>query len=323
MDEDTSKSHLQLKADLLEQDHRIFNLLRVLFAEKGKWPKNDLRHQALHKALVWQILFRFIGFAAIGGIVAIVSLAAVLYQSYLLRQQNNYLLDQIKTDQIDRHMQILLADADEYTNYQKEYSLGVLISAHRAINADSTKHVNLRGVDLRGANLSGMDLRYVDFSTASLSGANLSHADLTGAILFSTDLSGRGHNFSWSNMNGPNAHGDTTFFHTKLKNADLSGAFLDGAIFYKADLSGITIDPHQPEDYETVYTQERSEALAYGLFINCIGLREKQLSMLKNCYFDENGLETYINKFDLSRYSGDEKYHFTNRAFFLRSLIDE
>jgi uncharacterized protein YjbI with pentapeptide repeats len=113
------------------------------------------------------------------------------------------------------------------------------------------KHLDLSGLDFKGARLNRSDVFGTD-----LSNANLSSSDLAGARLDRTVLTFA--NFSGANLEGatlmrPTIYSDLrsdwreapVFDNANLRGVRLTGR-IDGASFKSADLSGFDFSPHDP-----------------------------------------------------------------------------
>lgn len=84
----------KVEVELVEQEHRLFPVVTNYLWRKRKWEKNDKRRIASAKALIIRILFSPAVMAATGGVIALLSIAFVGYQSWLLHQQNHKFDDQ-------------------------------------------------------------------------------------------------------------------------------------------------------------------------------------------------------------------------------------
>jgi len=212
--EDKDKERLSaLECSLIEQDHRLFNVLDNFFIQRKSWALDDPKRKAATKALFWRIFFSPMTVATAGGFVAIFTLI-ILYQqnsilvdqNSLISEQNVFFQEQIKkqNEQMDvqksqwvaqRRAQLLdilysdtLNDSKGSNVRAKSEAVLAFINLERA--KDKDKLVDLSSINLKGANLKGANLSRLDLSQANLEGTILQNVNFEGSILDSASFVG-------------------------------------------------------------------------------------------------------------------------------------
>ncbi|WP_109300156.1 hypothetical protein [Aquimarina sp. AU474] len=82
-----------LEVRLLEQEHRPLIIIKN-FINRRQWPKNDPRRKAVFASMIWRLFFSPAVIAASGGFIALVSLGVLVWQTTILREQNNKIVEQ-------------------------------------------------------------------------------------------------------------------------------------------------------------------------------------------------------------------------------------
>lgn len=86
---------VEFEAELMRQEHRLFNILRNFFSRK-RFPTDDPRRQAIIEAVLWRVCIALAPTAIAGGasVVAIVGLIVALHANWLVQEQNSMLKEQ-------------------------------------------------------------------------------------------------------------------------------------------------------------------------------------------------------------------------------------
>ncbi|MBQ4803162.1 hypothetical protein J8L88_09905 [Aquimarina sp. MMG015] len=91
--EEIKKQISDLETKLLEQEHRPLTILRN-YSNRNKYPKGDPRRRAVFVSFFWRMFFSPGVIATGGGIIALISLVLLFWQSKILIQQNGLIVDQ-------------------------------------------------------------------------------------------------------------------------------------------------------------------------------------------------------------------------------------
>lgn len=94
MDEEKIKkqglSNIELEALLLQQEHRIFQVLRNFIVNRKQYDKDDPRRAACKTALIYALIFKMLPRTAMGavGVATIVALVLSYYSLETIKKQN-------------------------------------------------------------------------------------------------------------------------------------------------------------------------------------------------------------------------------------------
>jgi len=212
----------KIEVKLIEQEHRLFNVLENYFINRKKWDINDPRRTAATKALFWKIFFSPGTIAATGGIVATITLFVLFQQNSLFKEQNQimskqnqFFQTQIKQQEQQYDLQrrtdlISILYGDGYDSRTKSEALLEFVELEKKRVADDSvrivkkvldEKINLSGsnlssvilegqkltnINFEGANFYRANLQAVDFSGSNLAEANMQSTLLDGAILTNT-----------------------------------------------------------------------------------------------------------------------------------------
>jgi hypothetical protein len=192
-------NEVDLEARLISQEHRGFHVVKT-FVERRKWEEGDARRDAARSALIWWALSPTTAGIAIGGVVAVGSLIALLWQNLLMVEQNSFLQQQIQETQrqfeAQRRTQVIAylyeeaggrpqanprtrAEAfSELLSLERLRSKRTIgeQSERRDATATPAKAIVLNGIRLDRTRLD--DTMGLDLSNVSLNGANFSGAEL-------------------------------------------------------------------------------------------------------------------------------------------------
>ncbi|MCD4654258.1 pentapeptide repeat-containing protein [bacterium] len=298
------KEIAQLKADLLEQEHRLYYVLKAYFIDRKDWAKDDPRQLAVKKALIFRIIFSPTTVAAIGGILAILSLILLLHQNILIdkqntliKEQNRFFQNQILYDDIERHTKVVYGDSDTYPHGRKIISLRRLIYSLRTINSNSDSKINLANANLSGLDLSEMDLSNIDFTDTDFRGANFTDVNLKGSILIGCSLTPL--NYSDSSFRGvlheaANGWVPSLFINTNIEAVDFSLATVDNAIFIDVNMKDVVYRKEDPIREESVGYDNYS--FSDSVFINPINLSSeiKESFYNQGAIFGEENLSHFV-----------------------------
>ena len=241
---------LQLK--LIEQEHRTVVLLKLFFWDSRDWAEDDRRHAALKTALVMRLFFSPTTAAAAGGLIGILSVGVLVWQTRLVERQIAAQKEQHTTterrqreqDYYVRHAALIKTLYDTRpcavgeiparnetlcpasSSRARAAAALALVEMERAVRENPgdwsdvmpTEETDLSKADLRGANLAG-----VHFSNVSLAGADLQGATLRNAVF-------RGANLIGANLAKAKAQ-RADFADAELRGANLTGTQLQLAEF--------------------------------------------------------------------------------------------
>lgn len=215
--EDDNKRISELEEKLVEQEHRLPNILYNFFVLRNKWSTDDPRRDAAVRALIWRLLFSSLSITAASGMLTILIL---LYQNKimadqndLIREQNSYFQSQIEKQNEQNGLQKRQIEEQRLqwvgqrraellaTLYGERNALGGAVNIRAKVeavhafiqlerNGNANLIVDLSSIDLEGANLSGADFSNVDLSQSNLKATVLKGADFTSAILEDAALDG-------------------------------------------------------------------------------------------------------------------------------------
>ncbi len=238
---DNEGSIQEIRAKLIEQEHRAFSVLRNFFIERKKWPEGDPRRDAAFKALLWRIFFSPGTAAAVGGVIAIMSLIALATQIYLQDQANRELRTQFEL----RRRTELVAILWDRSGPNGCPSINARMRSEALIEFVSGERIRGAEIDLTFSQLSDvvvqktLSLAGADLTAANLHRAQLPNVDLRSARLAGAKMASAG--LAFANLEHANLQGATATF-TNLQDTNLRGALLNGGKFYGADLSSANLD---------------------------------------------------------------------------------
>ena len=88
-----------LRSELYEQDHRLFVVAKRFFIDRKKLHKGDKTRDAITKSLLYALLFSPATIAIAGGTLGLASLGVLIWQNYLISEQNsNFRAEIVKRD---------------------------------------------------------------------------------------------------------------------------------------------------------------------------------------------------------------------------------
>jgi len=223
-----------IEARLIEQDHRPIHIITTFLKARRELPHNDPRLEAALKAMLWRVFFSPGTLAATGGLIALISVAVLVWQNYLIREQNEFLKQEIIQTQISNETEIIFSDYDLYPPERKTIAALELIRLSKIL--DPYRQVKLNGAKLAGANFSSEHLENIDFSGADLRGVNFNGAKIENILFENVNFSiyqreSYGSmityytNFSYASVE------NSYFFKTNLYHVDFSYSDLTGTIF--------------------------------------------------------------------------------------------
>ncbi|MDH7444665.1 hypothetical protein [Aquimarina sp. 2201CG14-23] len=97
--EEIIKQISEIETKLLEQEHRPLVIIKN-FINRNQYEKGDPRRKAIYSSFIWRLFFSPGVMAASGGLIALISLGILIWQSSIMIKQNNLVLDQnIKINQ--------------------------------------------------------------------------------------------------------------------------------------------------------------------------------------------------------------------------------
>lgn len=176
----------QLEERLLEQEHRPVAAIRNLICVLPTLPKGDKRRRAIIFSVFWALFFSPGGVAVAGSAVAIVTVALLAWQNYLIFDSNQLLLTQIQAEervalQSQRLESIRDLYGEEPAALRSEALLTLTTITTRLLELvpDST-HLVRR--DLRGANLENCVLDYKEVENFDFTGARFSNASIASGV---------------------------------------------------------------------------------------------------------------------------------------------
>jgi uncharacterized protein YjbI with pentapeptide repeats len=237
----------QVEARFIAQEHRFPHIIFNFWARRA-WSIDDPRRAAAVQALVWRAFSPGTAAVAGGGIVAVATLAILVWQTSLIGEQNRYFAEQNTKlqQQIDtqaaqdlgRRRTEIIANLYERSTSNlaglstpranartRSESVREFLSLERS-RLGLGSRLNLQGALLQNTTLEGLDFSNTDLMMASLdnttfAGANLDDCDLRAAIFLNANLPG-------ASMRRVNLEG-CDLQAARLGNADLRGAVLNSA----------------------------------------------------------------------------------------------
>lgn len=255
-----------LEARLIEQDHRFIPVIARYLISRRQFSVDDPRRDAAFRALLWSLFFSPATVAISGTLVAVITLAVLVWQNILVREQTEFLRQQIESQrQIDnqavRNRAIEQIFGPEFADNPRVRAEAVrsLVTIERAriasrANALPTDWINLDQANLADVWLDSADLRKSSFRKSMLRQAKLNSARLDGmsmrfSFADSADFIGsdlRNATIVFSNLVGAqfekaNLQG-TLFSACNLEDSDFSGANLAGATFVRSQLRGANLN---------------------------------------------------------------------------------
>lgn len=253
MEEQETKARLvEFEARLIAQDHRLLSVLNNFFIERRKWPAGDPRREASVRALIWCIFFSPGTVAVAGASIGLATLAVLIWQNTLIKQQNDYFQAQVAQQQQQIESQDRIVKQSQRSDairviYGSEYAenprvkseavrtLVVLERSNIAEGANvlSSDYVNLHDANLDRLHIERFDLRKVSFRNSKLRGAALMSVDLRGSAFFYADL---------AKVNLFRSDLRETFWNSAdLSEASLEEANLEGANMVNVKLRGANL----------------------------------------------------------------------------------
>jgi len=231
MDRELENKIEELESKLIEQEHRPFVILQNYFINRQKWPKNNKKRSAALKALVWSIFFSPFAIALTGGIIAILTLATLLWQNSIIKDQNSIINDQ------NNFFQKQIIQVDNQYKFQRQTVLKSILYSdkenHRLKRDALIEYLNLqrlaydtieeynpeksyRPIDLKGVNLDSVDMSDVDLSNVDFGDSSFIYANF-----FATNFS---NSWFWRTTFKDATFTDCTFTRTRFYGMDISGS---------------------------------------------------------------------------------------------------
>lgn len=181
------KKMIELEKNLIEQEHRPLHII-TNYLKREQYAKKDPRRLATSKAFVWRLLFSPTTMAAAtGGTIAIVSIFYLAWQTHLLRDQNQLIKNQ------NRFFKTQILGDDIRSNRDIMYNSNSIYSKPQVFNAileyqknrtllDSTKRVEIIGIDLKRLTISGdYNAENIDFINVDFRGAQMNNINFKGS----------------------------------------------------------------------------------------------------------------------------------------------
>ena len=314
---DIENKIVKVEAELLEQEHRPFQLIWNFLDRKNRWKsKDDIRHKAVIKAIFWRFIFSPTTMAVIStGIVGFLTLFFMFRQTTLLEKQN--LLFEIQNKRIEQQTHLIEADRrsaqifimgevladinkelEDYNNINRTLSntlVGRIISLSRAMKAyrylDDDSLIKTPLSPERGQLLISLLESRIDsgfLQRRIMNGCDFRQSELIGADLYKANLQNtfmQGANFESANLNFSNLSGAqlqySNFEYAELSGAKFNYTKLNGANLKNASLGGSKLYHTQLMNsnlYNTDFTRCVLEAVSLeGANMNGASLYETNL----------------------------------------------
>lgn len=222
----------------------IYALVRA-WRNEGRLPERELTNVVAAVLMRWS---RIGTFTILGAIVAIASVGVLIWQNYLIREQN---AQQAQIFNTSRRAELIatiynrreceaenIEDCPPLASKRARVEAAIaFIGLERAENPDSQP--NLKEIDLSHANLFLVDFEDVMLEDANLQGAVLYRANLQGAFLWRANLQNA--ILSGADLDGANlmeTNLQDAYLGNNLRGVDLMDANLQGASLGGADLTG-------------------------------------------------------------------------------------
>ncbi len=222
---------IELESRLIEQDHRPVQVIATYLKERSR-ERDDPRRKSALRAILWRLFFSPGVLAASGGLIAVVTASILVWQNFLIRDQNAFFQQQIVFDQLSLASSVIYSPEGQHSSGRKRTALVSFVRSHRQLFPDLS--VDLSGAVLPGVNLDGVDLARVDFNGADLRGISLKEANLASSHFENCDLSmyrlkiGTQEQDLYSDLRYANL-ADTRFVACNFYHADLSYSNMKGA----------------------------------------------------------------------------------------------
>lgn len=191
------------------------------FNNKGKIPKEETGK------LVASLIRRSTFLASIGFIVALLPIAVLSYQTYVLNSQNKILVNNLKHEEKNYKLEITknLFNADRLKEEEfKEY----LRIENK--NRNTSEVINFSNINLDNINLPWVEINGADFRNSSLKDSFLDYATLLDVDFESSNLSHA--KLSDANLDKVN------FKKTKLLSVDFRNSKMRNVVFNENNISG-------------------------------------------------------------------------------------
>lgn len=262
------EERIELEARFIEQEHRLVKIA-VSFYETRSLPTTDPRRQAAVRALIWRLFSPSTVVVATGGTIAAGTLVVLLWQTTLIKEQNQYFKEQNDKLQVQIDLQRQQGNTQRRTEliaslYDRN---GIAPNADSRTRAEAVKEL----VALERSRIpidQHVDLERALLVDVSLVGADMAKVRLTGCTLHNADFSG-------ANLRGADFRG-AQVGSEKQNPAQLSGADVSDADFEGVDLTGV---PFAKSDLRR--SRLNSANLA-GVLLLQADLRDAQLAEIKN-----------------------------------------
>jgi len=267
MDEHTPDQRItKLEEQIVDQEHRLFPVLKNFFIDRRSWPPSDPRRAASARALIWALFFSPGTVVFAGGVTALATLGVLVWQNTLIREQNTYFRDQISQQQIQIEAQnelnlqmrrdqsiTKIYDAATHPRVKSESIRTLLALNQKTLLHDAPldgivvenvemDYVSFVGSSMKGSSLMSSRMKYGFFRGSDLTGANLAHSDLTGTLW-------SGANLTDADLTKANIE-DANMLGVSLVRADLNGVNnWQSAYFKDANIYGIKDPPEGFRDY--------------------------------------------------------------------------
>lgn len=137
----------RIEKELIEQEHRPIKLISNFIDRKEKWPDDESKQRSAKKALIWRFFFSPAVIAVAGGGIALLTFAALVWQNIIMKEQNEFLRQQLAAGDIAKYENIFLSNNETPT--RRQYAVVNYLRLMRTIKNDGG------AIPLNGANLSG------------------------------------------------------------------------------------------------------------------------------------------------------------------------
>ncbi len=168
----------RIEKELIEQEHRPIKLISNYIDRKEKWPDDESKQRSAKKAIVWRFFFSPAVIAFTGGSLAFLTLGALVWQNYIMKEQNEFLRRQLAAGDIAKYENIFLSETE--TSSRRQRAVVNYLRVMRTI-PDESERIDLSGANLSGCSFNGPNQLFlnVDFNDVIVDDLTFSNLDMS------------------------------------------------------------------------------------------------------------------------------------------------
>tara|TARA_R110002167_G_scaffold21385_1_gene77784 strand:- start:4223 stop:5434 length:1212 start_codon:yes stop_codon:yes gene_type:complete len=245
----------EIEKNLVEQEHRPIHVISNYFFRKKKWPTNEGLQIASKKALIWRLFFSPAVIAGTGGIVAIITIGVLVWQTKvvidqndIIQEQNIFFRQQILSDQMSANKTIYQSK-DSLDSAVRVEALLEYISAKKAINPENNDAIKVTGINLALYSFSEGDsilFKNIIFENINFRGARFLNIDFKNVKFIGCKFQGFSLDNYYMNFAGlprftVKGFIPTVFKDCKFNLSKIVDSRYDGSIFNNCEFNTVTM----------------------------------------------------------------------------------